>query len=301
MASLAVPIKEANTSKESELRKTIDTSSNVLGQMKSGDIGANSSLDSLPGDTFIAGSDRHKFEKQFAPSGLKSLSGIALRSNLLGAVSASSLLTVFYNIALAPKTSTLWRIPFFMAVLSIFHFLEFYTTAYANTSRAQVSSFLLTSNGSAYNIAHATAIVECLLTNTFFPNRHWIPNWVTYLFIVVGLGMVIMGQFVRSLAIIQAGPSFNHVVQTKKNDDHKLVTHGVFGYCRHPSYFAFFWWALGSQLVLGNPISFAGYAVVLHKFFYKRIDSEERFLVAFFGDEYIQYRDKTSIGIPFIQ
>lgn len=260
---------EAST--ESEPPKKMHTSRNIVGQINAGGIGAIPSLSSLPADAFVAGSERHTFEKQFAPSGRKSLSGIALRSNLLGVVSASSLLITFYIIFLAPTPSPLWRIPFFVAVLSVFHFLEFYTTAHANTSRAQVSSFLLTSNGMSYNLAHATAIAECLVTNVFFPNRHWIPNIVTYVLIAVGLGTVIMGQVVRSLAIIQAGPSFNHVVQTKKNEDHKLVTHGVFAYCRHPSYFAFFWWALGSQLVLGNPIAFAGYAIVLHRFFYKRI------------------------------
>lgn len=39
---------------------------------------------------------------------------------------------------------------------------------------------------------------------------------------------------------------------------------------RHPSYAGFFYWALGTQLVLQNPISFAMYAVVLWRFFYYR-------------------------------
>ena len=54
-------------------------------------------------------------------------------------------------------------------------------------------------------------------------------------------------------------------------------------------------------MVLGNPICFAGYAVVLWRFFSRRIAGEEQLLVAFFGDEYVRYIARTWIGIPFIR
>jgi len=165
---------------------------NPLDQINAGGIGPNPSLSSLPADTFIPGSDRYNFDKPYGPSGPKSLAGIALRSNLLGVVSASSLLISFYFLALTPDPTTLWRIPFFVAILANFHFLEFYTTALANTPSAQLSSFLLTSNGMGYNLAHASAFTECLVTNLFFPNRHWIPGFVSQALIVVGLALVEM-------------------------------------------------------------------------------------------------------------
>lgn len=40
---------------------------------------------------------------------------------------------------------------------------------------------------------------------------------------------------------------------------------------RHPSYAGFFYWALGTQLVLQNPISFLGFLIVLWRFFSQRI------------------------------
>lgn len=39
---------------------------------------------------------------------------------------------------------------------------------------------------------------------------------------------------------------------------------------------------------------------MLWRFFSKRIEGEEELLVRFFGDEYVQYRKRTRVGIPFI-
>ena len=68
-----------------------------------------------------------------------------------------------------------------------------------------------------------------------------------------------------------AKANFNHIVQWTKKADHVLVTDGVYAFSRHPSYFGFFWWGLGTQLLLGNRICFVIYAVVLWKFFHHRI------------------------------
>jgi protein-S-isoprenylcysteine O-methyltransferase len=54
-------------------------------------------------------------------------------------------------------------------------------------------------------------------------------------------------------------------------------------------------------VVLGNPICFAGYTVVLRRFFSRRIQGEEQLLVAFFGEEYLEYRKRTWVGIPSIR
>lgn len=43
---------------------------------------------------------------------------------------------------------------------------------------------------------------------------------------------------------------------------------------RHPSYAGFFYWALGTQLVLQNPISISFFLVVLWRFFHSRIRSK---------------------------
>lgn len=116
----------------------------------------------------------------------------------------------------------------------------------------------------------------------------------------MGLLLMGVGQVVRSLAMAHAAGNFNHHVQSRRKDGHVLVTDGIYSVLRHPSYFGFFWWGLGTQMVLGNFVCFALYALVLWRFFAKRIEREESFLISFFGDDYIQYRRTTLVGIPGI-
>ncbi|KAK4695624.1 protein-S-isoprenylcysteine O-methyltransferase, partial [Lecanoromycetidae sp. Uapishka_2] len=82
---------------------------------------------------------------------------VSLRAFLLGATFSASLVTTLYLTSFTP----LWRLPFFLCSLSVFHFLEYYTTALFNPSAATISAFLLSSNGKAYNIAHGMAFLEC--------------------------------------------------------------------------------------------------------------------------------------------
>lgn len=236
----------------------------------------------------------------YLPHQPKSLRGIALRAFALGTTLSLSLLTTTALLTLTP--SPLWRLPFFITALSLFHFLEFYTTATYNTRAANVSSFLLTSNWPAYAIAHTVALLECLATNLLWPNASWTPfhHTGTRVLVAIGLGMVIAGQIVRSAAMVHAAQSFNHTVQYRRQQDHVLVTSGIYSLLRHPSYFGFFWWALGTQLVMGNVLSFGGYAVVLWRFFSGRVRYEERYLVAFFGEEYEDYRRRVGVWIPFV-
>ncbi|KUI65555.1 Protein-S-isoprenylcysteine O-methyltransferase [Cytospora mali] len=237
-------------------------------------------------------------DKPYFPGQAKSLAGIALRAFCLGialAVGAIGTITI-----LLVTSSPLWRLPFFLAALATFHFLEFWTTAAYNTREADVSSFLLTANWPAYAIAHTAAAVECLLTNALFPGRSWAPFHTGTLLMLLGVFLVVVGQVVRSAAMVQAGPSFNHIVQQTQKREHILVTTGIYGTLRHPSYFGFFWWGLGTQLAMGNLVCFVAYAAVLWRFFSTRIMHEELFLVKFFGEEYVDYRKKTGTKIPFV-
>ncbi|KAF1997128.1 ICMT-domain-containing protein [Amniculicola lignicola CBS 123094] len=233
--------------------------------------------------------------RAFFPSGDRALSGIAIRAFLLGVVLVLGLASTAVGVYVE---SHLWRASFFIAILATFHFLEFWTTAAYNTPIAYISSFLLT-NGDRYRQAHTFALIETVITSYFFPS--WQSRVNPPPVIALGVVMVLVGQVVRSLAMIEAGTNFNHQVQSEKNEGHELVTTGLYSVFRHPSYFGFFWWALGTQVVLGNTVSLIGYACVLWYFFSTRIRHEEKHLVEFFGEEYKAYRARTSVWIPFVR
>lgn len=243
-------------------------------------------------------------DKAYFPGQPKSLSGIALRALCLGITLAVGVIGTCA--ALVFTTSPLWRLPFLLATLSAFHFLEFWTQARYNPHVTTTTLFLFTSNGPAYYIAHAAAAVECLLANTVsstvgLRSYSWLPDPISTLLVPIGLVMVVGGQALRSVAMAQAGQSFNHVVQSTRKSDHVLVTAGLYSRFRHPSYVGFYWWAVGTQLVMGNTVCLVAYLLVLYRFYAERIPREERFLVDFFGAEYMDYRRTVGTGIPFVR
>lgn len=246
----------------------------------------------------------------------RSPAAVSLRAFLLGVTFSTGLLAALYLASFSP----LWRLPFFLCSLSLFHSLEYFTTAVYNPTAATVSAFLLSQNGRAYNIAHGMAFIECGLHWLLLPDIYLVPAGRTWL--IAGFTMLVIGQAVRTTAMAHAGSNFNHLVQNKRKVGHELVTDGIYGWLRHPSYFGFFWWGLGTQVILGNCVCLIGYALVLWRFFSRRIESElslntlsenlekplltceiveeESLLIDFFEDDYVKYRAKTRVGIPLI-
>ncbi|KAJ3084293.1 hypothetical protein HK102_000708 [Quaeritorhiza haematococci] len=110
--------------------------------------------------------------------------------------------------------------------------------------------------------------------------------------------MVIASQLLRVLGMMTAGSNFKHMIAETKSRDHQLVTNGVYSIFRHPAYTGFFYWGIGLQLMMMNPICLVGYALALHRFFSSRIAYEEGLLIRFFGKEYEAYRKRTVTLIP---
>ena len=102
--------------------------------------------------------------------------------------------------------------------------------------------------------------------------------------------------------MLTCGENFSHIIKDShtQNQQHHIVKHGIYAYLRHPSYFGWFYWSLGTQLLLCNPICFIFYTYATWQFFANRIPYEEDTLVEIYGEEYAIYAQSTLIGIPFI-
>ena len=255
----------------------------------------------------------YPYDVSLLPEGKRSLSHISAQAFWLGFILAASLIG---GIQAAYFEKTYWRVFAFTASLSLFHFLEFWTTATYNLPQARSSSFLLFSNGTAYNLAHGAALAE-IVVSIFIPSYQ--ARFVNFATITVGLVLVIFGQLMRSTAMATAGTNFNHTPQRVKQQGHELVSTGIYALSRHPSYMAFFWWAVGTQIMVGNKICLVAFIISLWTFFNNRVKcelssmslnalvrytdfnlAEERSLVEFFGKDYEAYRRSTMTGIPFI-
>ena len=158
-------------------------------------------------------------------------------------------------------------------------------------------SFLL-NHSPQYGIAIAAGILEFVLESVLFPYAKTGP--VGDGMATLGLLLACGGQALRMTAMWTAGSNFTHLVQEHRRDGHDLVERGVYRWLRHPSYCGWFWWSIGTQLVLRNPVCSVAYAVAAHSFFRDRIAFEEATLRDFFGDAYVAYAKRTIIGIPMI-
>jgi protein-S-isoprenylcysteine O-methyltransferase Ste14 len=92
----------------------------------------------------------------------------------------------------------------------------------------------------------------------------------------------------------------NWSVSLEVRKDHRLITHGVYRWIRHPMYSAIFLWTIVQGLLLPNWLagwsSFATFAVM----YIVRVPREERMMCETFGQEYRDYMSRTGRLFPRI-
>ncbi|XP_067423171.1 protein-S-isoprenylcysteine O-methyltransferase [Emydura macquarii macquarii] len=213
---------------------------------------------------------------------------IAIRACFLGFAFGCGLLLSFGQ-------SSWKHFGWYMCSLSLFHYSEYLVTAINNPRSLSLDSFLL-NHSFEYNLAALSSWIEFTVEKIIYPEMKQIP-WLS----TVGLLMVIFGDCLRKAAMLTAGSNFNHIVQNEKSDTHTLVTSGVYGWFRHPSYVGWFYWSTGTQVLLCNPICVVGYTLASWRFFRERIEEEEITLIHFFGEDYLEYKKKVPSGLPFIK
>lgn len=177
--------------------------------------------------------------------------------------------------------------------MCLFHLGEFFVTALYTPRALSASSFLI-QHSLAYTAAFISSAIE-------FWTRFFLFKTCNSLFASrFGLALVVFGQLLRSIAMKTCGEYFNHYIQHTNEDSHRLITNGIYHYLRHPSYVGYFYWAIGTQLLLSNPINFFLFAWAAWRFFRERIPYEEQTLIRQYKGYYVDYMKQTWIGIPFI-
>jgi protein-S-isoprenylcysteine O-methyltransferase Ste14 len=111
----------------------------------------------------------------------------------------------------------------------------------------------------------------------------------------LGVALSLVGGVLRLWPVFVLGYRFSGLVAIQPG--HRLVTDGIYGVIRHPSYLglivASLGWGLAFRSWVGVILTLLTVPVVV-----ARIRAEERFLQAHFGAEYERYRARTSRLIP---
>ncbi|XP_017565373.1 protein-S-isoprenylcysteine O-methyltransferase [Pygocentrus nattereri] len=212
---------------------------------------------------------------------------VAVRACFLGFAFGCGLILSFAD--------TTWtHFGWYMCSLSFFHYSEYLVTAIINPHSLSLDSFLI-NHSIEYTLAAISSWMEFTLEKLLIPELKQL-NWISF----VGLVMVLCGEGLRKSAMLTAGSNFNHIVQNEKAHSHVLVTSGVYSFFRHPSYVGWFYWSIGTQIMLCNPLCFVAYTMASWRFFRERVEEEEISLIHFFGEDYIEYKKKVPTGLPFI-
>lgn len=180
----------------------------------------------------------------------------------------------------------------YICLLSIFHFSEYFVTSLTNPATLNTSSFLL-ENSLAYTLAISFSLLE------FGFEQYIRPEVKSFnLISKFGLFLAISGELIRKSAMFTAGRSFSHTIVSRREPDHKLVTHGIYSVFRHPAYAGWFYWVIGTQILLRNALSMVVFIVLTYRFFQRRIIYEEGLLIKFFGHQYLAYKKRVGLWMP---
>ena len=179
----------------------------------------------------------------------------------IGAHAVLGTLALLAPDAMAAVTTTVSRMALlrwsaYAVALGLFHFLEFAVTAAYNPRTATFDSFLL-NHSRAYHVAVISGMAEFWFEARFFgaciKGGTGVLAWSTAL---LALAVVVVGQVFRSGAQWTARHNFTHQIREAHDEapEHVLVTAGLYKLLRHPSYFGFFWFSVGLQMLLANPL-----------------------------------------------
>lgn len=110
---------------------------------------------------------------------------------------------------------------------------------------------------------------------------------------VIGMYFAFLGDIVFFLSVYTMRDSWRAGVAASDMDQRSLVTKGIYNYSRNPAFLGFDFVYIGIMLMFFNPVLCAVsiFAMVM---LHLQILEEEKFLPTVFGDDYLEYKKRTS-------
>ncbi len=121
---------------------------------------------------------------------------------------------------------------------------------------------------------------------------------IYYWTVITGTVLLFLGGVVLLISRIQLGKYGGPKIVIEEN--HQLITNGVYRFIRHPMYLGFLFIFFGYSLALGSIFMTNVICFIFLLIFKNRIDIEERLLLSKFGQEYMDYMERTKRLFPFL-
>ena len=113
---------------------------------------------------------------------------------------------------------------------------------------------------------------------------------------IIGFSLVLGGNISLLLAYRKLGVYWSYPIDGMKKKK-KLVKTGIYGKIRHPVYLSFNIFCIGFNLILLDWILLILYLIGAIGLYYQAID-EEKILIEYFGEEYLDYIKNTGRFFP---
>lgn len=114
---------------------------------------------------------------------------------------------------------------------------------------------------------------------------------------IIALCFCIPGGIIAVWSRVQLGRNWSLSVQQK--EDHELIQTGIYGVVRHPIYTGLLLLFVGNALIVGDYRAIIAVIIVFVSLWFK-LKKEEKVLIETFGEQYRDYRKRTSALIPFL-
>ena len=204
-----------------------------------------------------------------------------------------SIFSLSLSMLLFTKTD-FYQLYLYLLTEIIYHYSEYISVLIYHFDTLDYQMYLL-DHSNEWIFAVTFSYAETIIGTIFFKKIK--QNIYTF---YIGIIITIIGQIFRIGALYTGKKNFTHLLSYEKKNDHFLMTTGFYGITRHPSYFGFLVWTIGTQLMCLNIICLIGFPIGLFIFFKDRIIEEEGLLIEFFGYDYLDYKKKVGILMPFI-
>ncbi|MFX1298500.1 MAG: methyltransferase family protein [Promethearchaeota archaeon] len=135
------------------------------------------------------------------------------------------------------------------------------------------------------------------IENEFFISVYF-DIWNIFVISYIGIVILIISVLIGLVSRIQIGRYGSGLLVIEEN--HKLISSGIYKYIRHPIYLGGILGMFGFALAFRSCITAFVFLILFFWVYKKRMDQEERLLEAEFGEKYREYMNRTNRLIPFI-